>query len=142
MRHIMATLVTLALAAPAGAGAPAKAEKPQFNVRATPRVALSPTMVFATAELAEGDKAEEYYCAEVLWDWDDGARSAHGQDCPAYEAGAPVQRRFTARHAYRQAGVYRVRVTLLRSGRPLTAANTTVNVRPGLGDMSQNDLEE
>ena len=99
-------------------------------------------MVFVTAELAGAEHSEEYYCAEVLWDWDDGERSAHGEDCPAYQAGAPVQRRFTARHAYRQAGLYRVRVTLLRSGRPLSVANTTVNVRPGLGDMTRNTLEE
>jgi hypothetical protein len=45
-----------------------------------------------------------------------------------------LERRFTAEHVYRQAGVYNVKVTLKRSDRAVAVANTTVHVRGGLGD--------
>jgi hypothetical protein len=119
--------------------ADAAGRKPRLDLRATPRMAFSPTVVFLTAELQGGEDVEEYYCPEVQWEWDDGGKSAHGADCPAYEAGAALERRFTAEHAYRRAGVYNVKVTLLRSGRPLATATATINVRPGAGDFSQSD---
>lgn len=136
MRRVLAGTIALALAAPLGAAQDAKARKPRLDLRATPRMAFSPTVVFLTAELAGGDDIEQYYCPEVVWEWDDGGRSAHGQDCPAYQPGTPLQRRFTAEHAYRRAGVYNVRVMLVRSGKPLATASATINVRPGLGDFS------
>jgi hypothetical protein len=135
MRTPWVALTIFALAAPAGAG-PAKGGKPRLNLRATPRVAFSPTLVLATAELNAEPAGEEFYCPEVEWDWDDGARSAHTSDCPAWEQGAEVQRRYTAQHAYRQAGVYKVRIALSRGGRVISVAHTTVNVRPGVADMS------
>ena len=141
MRRLI-TLVSLALlTAPLGARADEKPRRPRLDLRATPRMAFSPTVVLVTAELQGGDETEEYYCPEVSWDWDDGARSARGSDCPAYEAGAPVERRYTAQHAYRRAGVYNVKVTLLRSGKPFAVATATVNVRPGLGDFSADGSE-
>jgi len=136
MRRVLVALMLTSLVAPLGANADGKARKPRLDLRATPRVAFSPTVVFVTAELQGGDEAEEYYCPEVMWDWDDGGRSAHGADCPAYEPGAQLERRFTAEHAYRRAGVYNVKVTLLRSGKPVAVARATVNVRPGAGDFS------
>jgi hypothetical protein len=44
-----------------------------------------------------------------------------------------LERRFTAEHAYRRAGVYQVTVKLKRADRSLAAASTTVHVRSGLG---------
>lgn len=136
MRRVLTALMVAMLVAPFGAQAQSKVRKPRLELRATPRMAFSPTVVLLTAELQGGDEAEEYYCPEVVWDWDDGGKSAHGQDCPAYEPGAQLDRRFTAQHAYRQAGVYTVKVTLMRSGKPLAVASATVNVRPGVGDFS------
>lgn len=133
MRRVI-TLILAILVAPLGAGAAGR--KPRLDLRATPRMAFSPTVVLLTAELQGGDEVEEFYCPEVLWEWDDGGRSAHGADCPAYEAGAALERRFTAQHAYRQAGVYTVKVTLLRSGKPVARASAVVNVRPGVGDFT------
>ena len=78
MRRILAIMVLALLAAPLAAQADAKSRKPRLDLRATPRMAFSPTMVLVTAELQGGDEAEEYYCPEVSWDWDDGARSARG----------------------------------------------------------------
>lgn len=140
-RVFMAFIITL-LVAPLGANAEPKARKPRLDLRATPRMAFSPTVVLLTAELQGGDNVEDYYCPEVMWDWDDGGKSARGADCPAYEPGAQLERRFTAHHAYRRAGVYTVKVTLMRSGRPLAVASATVNVRPGLGDFTADGGEE
>src|SRR5262245_43663525 len=136
MRRALIAATIAALLAPLCAQADTKARKPRLGLRATPRMAFSPTVVYVTAELQGGDEAEDYYCPEVMWDWDDGGKSAHGADCPAYEPGAQLERRFTAEHAYRRAGVYNVKVTLMRSGKPLAVASATVNVRPGLGDPS------
>jgi hypothetical protein len=136
MRRIAAIITMALLAAPLGAGADPKPRRPRLDLRATPRMAFSPTVVLVTAELQGGDETEEFYCPEVSWDWDDGGKSARGSDCPAYEAGAALERRFTAEHAYRRAGIYNVKVTLLRSGKAFAVATATVNVRPGLGDMS------
>ena len=141
MRRAFIAAIFIILVAPFGAKADAKARKPRLDLRATPRMAFSPTVVFLTAELQGGDEAEDYYCPEVQWDWDDGGRSAHGADCPAYEPGAQLERRFTAEHAYHRAGVYNVKVTLLRSGKSLAVASATVNVRPGVGDFSNTDGE-
>ena len=141
MRRVLVGLLLAFVVAPLGANADAKARKPRLGLRATPRMAFSPTVVFVTAELQGGEQAEEYYCPEVLWDWDDGGKSAHGSDCPAYEPGSQVERRYTAEHAYRRAGVYTVKVTLLRSGKPLAVASATVNVRPGVGDFSADSSE-
>ena len=141
MRRTIAFMVLALLTAPLGARADAKARKPRLDIRATPRMAFSPTMVYVTAELQGGDEVEQYYCPEVSWDWDDGAKSARGSDCPAYEPGAQLERRFTAQHAYRRAGFYTVKVTLLRSGKTVAVASATVNVRPGLGDLTTDGSE-
>jgi hypothetical protein len=141
MRRVLFALIITMLMAPLGAHAEAKAKKPRLDLRATPRMAFSPTVVFVTAELQGGDNVEDYYCPEVSWDWDDGGKSAHGADCPAYEPGVQMERRFTAEHAYRRAGVYQVKVTLLRSGKPIAVATATVNVRPGLGDITADSGE-
>lgn len=139
MRSLLAGLISISLVAPLGAAQDARGRKPRLDLRATPRMAFSPTLVLLTAELAGGDDVEEYYCPEVVWEWDDGGRSAHGEDCAPIEEGGELQRRFTAEHAYRRAGVYTVRVTLRRGSRTLAAATTTVNVRPGVGDFSSGE---
>jgi hypothetical protein len=63
----------------------------------------------------------------------------HQEDCAPFETGASLERRFTANHAYRQAGTYNVKITMRRADRPLAVASATVTVRPGLGDMSSID---
>jgi len=116
-----------------------RTKKPRLDLRASPRMAFSPVNVLLTAELQGGDNIEEFHCPEVEWDWDDGGRSVHQQDCAPLETGAPLERRFTANHAYRQAGTYTVKITMRRADRPLAVASATVTVRPGLGDMSSVD---
>ena len=114
-------------------------KKPRLDLRASPRMAFSPVNVILTAELQGGDDIEAFHCPEVEWDWDDGGRSVHQPDCAPLETGAPVERRFTANHAYRHAGTYTVKITMRRADRSLAVASATVTVRPGLGDMSSID---
>ena len=115
------------------AGDQERARKPRLELRATPRMAFSPVMVLATAELRGGDSIEEFYCPALEWDWADGGKSAQESDCPPYEAGMEMDRRFTAEHAYRMPGVYQVTVRLKRADRSVAVATTTVHVRAGLG---------
>jgi hypothetical protein len=131
-RAVLALLV-LALAASAPAGESVKPRKPRLDLRASPRFSFTPATVFATAELNGGDDVEEFYCPALVWDWDDGGRSAHQADCPPFRPGTPMERRFTAEHAYVRPGVYNVRVHMLRASRPLAMASATVTVR-GFGD--------
>jgi hypothetical protein len=119
-----------------GAAAAEKAKRPRLDLRATPRMAFSPVQVLVTAELMGGDDMEEYHCPAIYWDWDDGARSTQESDCEPLEPGASPERRYTAHHAYRQAGTYNVKITMVRANRTLAVASTTIQVRPGRGDMS------
>ena len=113
-----------------------KGKKPKLDLRANPRMAFSPVNVFFTAEFMGGDDLEEYHCPEIEWDWDDGGKSVQESDCQPFTPGTKIERRFTANHAYRQAGTYNVKITMRRAERPLAVASATVTVRPGLGDMS------
>jgi hypothetical protein len=137
--HALALTAALA-AATAVAAAEAKPKKPRLDLRATPRMAFSPVNVFLTAELMGGDDVEEYYCPELEWEWDDGGKSTQESDCPPYEAGkSTIERRYTADHEFRRAGVYNVKITMRRSGKSLATANVRVTVRPGLGDRTMTD---
>ena len=137
MRAFAGTLVLLALAAPAVAAE--NGSRPRLDLRATPRMAFSPTVVYVTAELAGGDEIEDFYCPELEWDWDDGARSQRGSDCPPFQAGqSDFERFFSADHVYRQAGSYNVKITMKRAGRTLRGGQMPrVNVRAGVGDFSE-----
>ena len=134
--RLVIALVVLAVAASSPAGQAARTRKPRLDLRATPRFSFTPSTVFLTAELNGGEDTEEFYCPALVWDWDDGGRSAHEADCPPFRPGTPVERRFTAEHAYVRPGVYNVTVHMLRSRRPLAVASATVTVR-GMGDMGE-----
>jgi PKD repeat protein len=117
----------------------ARPKKPRLDLRATPRMAFSPVNVLLTAELQGGEDSEVFHCPEVEWDWDDGGKSVHQEDCAPFKTGTALERRFTANHAYRQAGIYNVKITMRRATQPIAVASATVTVRPGLGDMGSID---
>ncbi|PYQ13082.1 MAG: hypothetical protein DMF80_16285 [Acidobacteria bacterium] len=127
-------LLVAALAAAAGAGERTKTRKPRLGLRATPRFSFTPANVLVTAELNGGDDGEEFYCPALIWDWDDGGRSAHEADCPPFRPGTPLERRFSAEHAYYRPGVYNVTVHMLHANQPLAVASATVTVH-GPGGM-------
>jgi hypothetical protein len=113
-----------------------KLKKPSLSVRATPAVSFSPARVRAVAELKGGpDDYQELYCAAVEWDWGDLTQSEAATDCEPYEAGkSEIVRRFSGEHTYRTSGRYRLQIRLKRNGKVLAAANTSVQVRPGVRD--------
>ena len=47
--------------------------------------------------------------------------------------------RFTAQHAFRQAGTYNVKVTMRKANRPVAVATATVTVRGRAGDFTDQD---
>jgi hypothetical protein len=130
-------LAAIMIAALASSGISAeKPKKPRFDVRVAPRMAFSPVNVLVTAELTGGDDIEQYYCPELEFDWDDGGRSVQESDCPPLEPGVAFERRYTAQHAFRQAGNYNVKVSLRKANRLIAVASATVSVRPGAGDFA------
>ena len=108
MTRVLGMLLGLALLSPAPASS--GPDKPRLELRTLQRVAFSPVSVFVVAELVGGEDTEELYCPGLVWDWGDGTRSAHESDCPPFVTGDDLQRRFTARHVYRDAGDHRVRL--------------------------------
>jgi hypothetical protein len=114
-----------------------KAKKPALEVRITPRFSFSPANVLFTAELTGGEDSEEFHCPELEWEWDDGGKSGGESDCDPYVAGAKIERRFTANHLYKTAGIYLARVTLRKASRTIAMQTIKVTVRPGVGDQSQ-----
>jgi hypothetical protein len=135
MSHrVVPVIILLFLATSVSAVERVKVRKPRLDVRATPRISFTPTSVLVIAELNGGDDAEEFYCPALVWDWDDGGRSAHQADCPPFGPGTALERRYTAQHDYVRPGVYNVRVHMMRASRALAVASATVTVR-GMGPI-------
>ena len=135
----VAATLCLLLPGPAPAGTEEKAKKgkkPGLELRATPRFAFSPANILFTAELKGGDDVEELYCPEVEWEWGDGGKSVQESDCDPWTETTPIQRRFSSNHTFQYAGIYRVRVTLRKSGRDIMSQTYSMTIRAGLGDIS------
>ena len=137
-RGLLTAMVIIATAFGGISTAEPRGKKPRLDLRATPRMAFSPVNVLLTAELSGGEETADFYCPEVTWDWDDGGKSVHQEDCAPQESGTPLERRYTANHAYRQAGNYNVKITMRQASRPVAVATAMITVRPGLGDMTAN----
>jgi hypothetical protein len=112
-------------------------KRPRLSLRAQPTVGVSPARVVLTAELVGGaNDFEEYYCATVEWEWGDDTRSESSTDCEPYEAGkSEIKRRFVVEHIFARAGSYKIYVRLKRRSKPVAAATTNVQIRPGLRDF-------
>jgi hypothetical protein len=109
-------------------------KKPKVSIKANPNMGMSPVRVVVTADINGGD-SEELYCSAPEWVWGDETRSSDSADCDPYVAGkSEIKRRFTADHTYRSAGEYQVQFHLKKKDRTLGSGNTTIRVRPGLGD--------
>jgi hypothetical protein len=123
----LVTFLAVALAAPGFAET--KLKRPRLDVRASPRIAMSPARVVVTVELVGGDDVEDYYCPGLQWEWGDGSRSFQESDCEPFQEGAAVERRYSASHFYGSPGDYNIRVTLSRSDRTLASNSARVMVR-------------
>ena len=134
-KAVVALLTVLAVSVPFSTRAEdKKVKKPELTIRATPRFTFSPANILFTAELKGGDDIEEFYCPEVEWDWDDGSRSINEGDCDPWDEVQKIERRFSARHEFRRAGRYRVRVTLSKADDVIVRQTLQVQVRPGVAD--------
>jgi hypothetical protein len=111
-----------------------KDARPSISLRATPSFAFAPARVVMRAELRGGaDDYEDFYCPGVEWEWDDGTTSEAVQDCEPYREGeSRMKRRYVGEHTFQQAGRYRVVFKLKRNDKVVAAANTTVEIRPGV----------
>ncbi len=118
-------------------GQEAEASKPSLSLRATPASGFTPLRVRMVADLRDGsDDYEDFYCATVEWDWDDGTVSENSIDCDPYEAGtSQIQRRFTAEHIFRQQGRHRVTFRLKQKDDVVAFSTANVQVRLGVGDQ-------
>jgi hypothetical protein len=141
MKTPLVAALAVGLAAPFSFGAD-KVKKPTLDMRVTPRMAFSPVNILVIAELKGGNDIEEYYCPEIEWDWDDGGKSVHENDCPPFEEGkTQIERRFSVEHEFKMAGVYNVKATFRRAGRNFLAGTVRVTLRPGLGDQTREPQE-
>lgn len=126
----MARLTVPALVALIALGATSfaddSARKPRLVLRASPASALPPADVLVTAELVGGGDLEDFYCPEIEWTWADGTRSAHLEDCPPFEPGTRIERRFTSRRVFVGEGQQVVRVALRRGERVVAQSTTSV----------------
>jgi hypothetical protein len=143
MQRVWRAALVLALVSSSPAGwakddAP-KAKKPKLDLRAAPKMAVSPAQVLFTAELQGGEDSEDFHCPDLEWDWDDGGKSEHEADCAPFEPGMSIERRFTAEHVFSRQGTYNVKVTMRRAERVIASSRVTVTVRPGFGDMTGGD---
>jgi hypothetical protein len=98
---------------------PGEARRPSLDVRITARL----------EDLETAENAEDYYCLEEVWDWDDDTESVYEPDCDPYEEGTEVETYFFGSHRFSLPGTYRVWLRLQRSGETVIAGNVTVRIR-------------
>jgi hypothetical protein len=160
---LAAAVLSINVAAAPSEEAAAQNKKPSIKLKAQPPVGFSPMRVVITAELTGGaNDFEDFYCATVEWDWDDGTKSEAKADCDPYEAGkSEIKRRYVGEHTFRanvgdvnpnssfrstpgtSAGAgdlqspqnlqFRVKFTLKQKGKTVGSGQTTVEVRQGMG---------
>jgi len=115
-------------------------KKPSVSIRVAPAIAFSPARVVITAELRGGalDDAD-LYCPEIEWDWGDGTKSEATENCEPFEEGkSTVKRRWTTTHTFETQGMYRVQLRLKRGPKTIVSGNNTVQVKPGVRDITNN----
>lgn len=129
----VAALALLALGGAVEAQDKPKPKRPKLTLRSSPMLAFTPATITLTAELKDGDDDfEEYYCASVEWDWNDGTRSEWSDDCEPYEPGkSEIRRRYTIQHKYNIDGIYDVQFRLKQRDKVVALARTKVTVRYG-----------
>ena len=117
-------------------GQEAEASEPSLSLRATPASGFTPLRVRVVATLEDGsDDYEDYYCASVEWDWDDGTVSESSIDCDPYEAGtSQIQRRYSAEHVFREQGRHTVTFRLKQRDDVVAFSSVNVQTRLGIGD--------
>lgn len=111
-------------------------KKPSLSLKATPAVSFAPARIVVVAEVKGGaDDNEEFYCPTLEWEWGDLTTSTAEADCEPYAPGtSEIRRRYTVEHRFKDPGSFRIRLLLKQGTKVIGAANTLVQVRPGLGN--------
>jgi hypothetical protein len=112
--------------------------KPEVVLTALPSIAFAPARIKFTVTLKDGDDDyEEFYCASVEWDWDDGTVSQWKRDCDPYKAGrSRIQRHFSAVHTYDVPDDYRPTFRLKKREKVVAQVSADVGVQPGRPDQN------
>ena len=107
--------------------------KPEVTLTATPIMAFIPAKISFSAAIRGGDDDyEEFYCASVEWDWDDGTTSEAASDCEPYQPGkSRIRRNYTAHHNYDVADTYHPAFRLKKKNKVVSQARADIEVRPG-----------
>ena len=110
-------------------------KKPSLSLKATPSVSFAPARVVLVAELKGGpNDFEDFYCPTLEWEWGDLTTSTAEADCEPYSAGkSEIKRRYTVEHRFKNSGAFRVLLRLKKGDKIVGSANTTIQVRAGLG---------
>jgi hypothetical protein len=125
---LVAAAAILGTLVPSGsfASPPTADDKPKLTIKSRRIKSLLPGLAakgygirFDFTAMIEGEivseDAEEYYCLDEVWDWDDGTESVYEPDCDPYEDGADLKRTFYDSH-YFPRGTYFVTLLLMRNG--------------------------
>ena len=110
-------------------------KKPSLSLKATPSVSFAPARVVLVAELKGGpNDFEDFYCPTLEWEWGDLTTSTAEADCEPYAAGkSEIKRRYTVEHRFKNSGAFRILLRLKKGDKVVGSANTTIQVRAGLG---------
>lgn len=110
-------------------------KKASLSLKATPAVAFAPARLTVAADLKGGsDDSDELYCPTVEWEWGDETTSVQEADCEPFTPGkSAIKRRFIIQHQFKNPGTFRVSLRLKKGDKIVASANTTVQVKPGLG---------
>ena len=114
-------------------------KKPSLSLKATPAISFAPSRIVVVAELKGGpNDFEEFYCPTLEWEWGDLTTSTAEADCDPYSPGkSEIRRRYTVEHRYQTAGAFKILLRLKKGTKVVGAANTQIQVRPGLGPDGQ-----
>jgi hypothetical protein len=119
-----------------GPHAVAGSAQPALTLRVNKAMAFAPARIVLMGQVKGGsDSIEDLYCPSVEWDWGDDTHSASSGDCEPFEAGkSAISRFFVTEHVFKRGGNFTVRLTLKKHNRVVFAAETTLQISPGLGE--------
>lgn len=107
--------------------------RPEVVLTALPSVAFVPARFKFSVQLQGGaDDFEEFYCASIEWEWDDGTVSRWARDCEPYRGGrSRIQRNFTAVHTYDLPDSYTPTFRLKKRGKVVAQVKVDIEAVSG-----------
>lgn len=85
--------------------------------------------LLVTTRVHVEDPKGDLYCPEVTWEWGDGNREIHQEDCDIYQPGiSSTDTWYSKQHLYCSPGVMEISI-LLRSATTTRKETSTVEIR-------------